>query len=137
MERLESRSKPRFAHEVRNPSRIPSKTWLFNPESFRLRVRFCRPTGRKKPVTLALTLGLPNPSVWILLERPRRQNRSLRGSRIDRRIVSVDTRADTSKPMYGGSLHPSEVELIRALDLPSHAGLEFVSLKKFCTRFCR
>jgi len=70
---------PRFAHELETPLKNTLKKLGYSiPESFRLRVSLCRPTVARNAVTLALTLGLPNPSVWSSgWSRPRRRTRNL------------------------------------------------------------
>jgi len=129
---------PRLPRIRNAPQEYPQETWLFNPESFRLRVSLLQANGRKKRSNAGADTWAPESErMEFWLEPSATQNSESYvevPQSTDALSPSNTTRTDASQTATGtgGQLHPSEVELIRALDrAESTPGWSFVSLKKF------
>ena len=130
---------PRFAHELETPLKNTLKKLGYSiPESFRLRVSLLQANGRKKRSNAGADTWAPESErMEFWLEPSATQNSESYvevPQSTDALSPSNTTRTDASQTATstGGQLHPSEVELIRALDrAESTPGWSFVSLKKF------
>jgi hypothetical protein len=130
---------PRFAQELESPLKDTLKKLGYSvPESFRLRVSLLQADGRKKRSNAGADTWSPGsermvfwlePSVAEKTELPVEDPQST-GTMSHPDPTPTETSqslADTGTPA-----HPSELELLRALDrAESTPGWSFVSLKKF------
>jgi hypothetical protein len=130
---------PRFAQELETPLKATLKKLGYSiPESFRLRVSLLNANGRKKRSNAGANTWAPESErmeVWL---EPSAAGRAESAGAVPQRgdLLSQpnSTRAETSQTTVnaGFRVHPSEVELLRALDrAESTPGWSFVSLKKF------
>jgi len=130
---------PRFAQELETPLKDTLKKLGYSiPESSRLRVSLLQANGRKKRSNAGADTWSPESErMEFWLEPSATQNSESYvevPQSADVLSPSNTTRTDASQTATstGGQLHPSEVELIRALDrAESTPGWSFVSLKKF------
>ena len=130
---------PRFAQELETPLKDTLKKLGYSiPESSRLRVSLLQANGRKKRSNAGADTWSPESErMEFWLEPSATQNSESYvevPQSTDALSPSNTTRTDASQTATGtgGQLHPSEVELIRALDrAESTPGWSFVSLKKF------
>jgi len=130
---------PRFAQELETPLKATLKKLGYSiPESFRLRVSLLNANGRKKRSNAGANTWAPESErmeVWL---EPSAAGRAESAGAVPQRgdLLSQPntTRAEASQTTVNANfrVHPSEVELLRALDrAESTPGWSFVSLKKF------
>jgi hypothetical protein len=131
---------PRFAQELETPLKDTLRKLGYSiPESFRLRVSLLQANGRKKRSNAGADTWDPQSSermeFWL---EPSTAGRAESPVEVPQRREllsrSNSTRAEASQTTanVGSQVHPSEVELLRALDrAESTPGWSFVSLKKF------
>jgi hypothetical protein len=130
---------PRFAQELEAPFKDTLKKLGYSiPESFRLRVSLLHANGRKKRSNAGADTWAPESEhmeFWLEPSAVERSESCLEvpqsaGISSSSRTTRVEASQTTTSA--GVNVHPSEVELIRALDrAESTPGWSFVSLKKF------
>jgi hypothetical protein len=130
---------PRFAQELETPLKDTLKKFGYSiPESFRLRVSLLQANGRKKRSDAGADTWAPESErmeFWLEPSTAEKTGSQVEVPRPTEMLpLSNPTRAETSQSITGTGIqvHPSEVELLRALDrAESTPGWSFVSLKKF------
>jgi len=130
---------PRFAQELETPLKDTLRKLGYSiPESFRLRVSLLHANGRKKRSNAGADTWTPESErMEFWLEPSRVVARTESHAEVPQTAeasLSNTERAEVSQTTTsaGMQVHPSEVELLRALDrAESTPGWSFVSLKKF------
>jgi hypothetical protein len=129
----------RFAQELEIPLKDTLKKLGYSiPESFRLRVSLLQANGRKKRSNAGADTWAPESErmeFWLEPSTAEKTETQVEVPQPTEMLpLSNPTRAETSQTITGTCIqvHPSEVELLRALDrAESTPGWSFVSLKKF------
>jgi hypothetical protein len=127
---------PRFAQELETPLKDTLRKLGYSiPESLRLRVSLLQANGRKKRSNAGADTWDPQSSermeFWLEPSTAGRVEVPQRGNPLSR-PSSARAEASQTNANAGFQVHPSEVELLRALDrAESTPGWSFVSLKKF------
>ncbi len=133
---------PRFAHELETPLKNTLRKLGYSiPDSFRLRVSLLHANGRKKRSNAGADTWAPESErmeFWLEPSGTQDSESHVEDPQSADVLSPSNTGTDASQTATsaGGQLHPSEVELIRALfraldRAESTPGWSFVSLKKF------